>query len=114
MHFGEVLEEARYIQAIQLAYTSGIRTFVSADVYGTGKADEILGVALRGIDRSTYCLVGTIGHDFYTGQRDGSKGYPRFTDPTLRGHGGLLTSGLFGVCSEVLPPRVGRVLASSR
>ena len=85
MHFGEVLEEARYIQAIQLAYTSGIRTFVSADVYGTGKADEILGVALRGIDRSTYCLVGTIGHDFYTGQRDGSKGYPRFTDATLRG-----------------------------
>ncbi len=85
MHFGDVLEEDRYIQAIQLAYTSGIRTFVSADVYGAGKADEVLGVALRGIDRSSYCLVGTLGHDFYDGQRDGSKGYPRFTDPALRG-----------------------------
>jgi aryl-alcohol dehydrogenase-like predicted oxidoreductase len=26
-----------------------------------------------------------IGHDFYEGQRQGSKGYPRFTDPELRG-----------------------------
>lgn len=85
MHFGEVLEEDRFIEAIQLAYTSGIRTFMTADVYGSGKADEVLGQALRGIDRSTYSLVGTIGHDFYEGQRDGSKGYPRFTDPSLRG-----------------------------
>ena len=85
MHFGEVLEEDRFINAIQLAYTSGIRTFMSSDVYGSGKADELLGLALRGIDRATYCLVGTIGHDFYEGQRDGSKGYPRFTNPELRG-----------------------------
>jgi aryl-alcohol dehydrogenase-like predicted oxidoreductase len=85
MHFGEVLEEERFIRAIQLAYTSGIRTFMSADVYGSGKADEMLGVALRGIDRASYSLVGTLGHDFYEGQRDGSKGYPRFTDPALRG-----------------------------
>jgi aryl-alcohol dehydrogenase-like predicted oxidoreductase len=85
MHFGEVLEEERFIQAIQLAYQSGIRTFMSADVYGAGKADEMLGTALKGIERSTYSLVGTLGHDFYEGQRDGSKGYPRFTDPSLRG-----------------------------
>jgi aryl-alcohol dehydrogenase-like predicted oxidoreductase len=26
-----------------------------------------------------------VGHDFYTGQRDGPKGFPRFTDPRLRG-----------------------------
>ena len=83
MHFGEVLEEERFISAIQLAYQSGIRTFMSADVYGSGKADELLGVALKGIDRSTYSLVGTLGHDFYEGLRDGSKGYPRFTDPAL-------------------------------
>ena len=83
MHFGEVLEEERFISAIQLAYQSGIRTFMSADVYGSGKADELLGVALKGIDRSTYSLVGTLGHDFYEGVRDGSKGYPRFTDPAL-------------------------------
>ena len=35
-----------------------------------------------------YCLVGAIGHDFYTGERDGAKGFPRFTDPRLRGSDG--------------------------
>lgn len=84
MHFGETLTEARFISCIQTAYESGIRTFVTADVYGNGKADELLGYALSGIDRSSYSLVGMIGHDFYEGQRLGSRGYPRFTDPVLR------------------------------
>ena len=26
-----------------------------------------------------------MGHDFYDGEREGAKGYPRFTDPRLRG-----------------------------
>ena len=30
------------------------------------------------------CVVGAVGHDFYTGERDGPKGFPRFTDPRLR------------------------------
>jgi aryl-alcohol dehydrogenase-like predicted oxidoreductase len=29
--------------------------------------------------------VGAVGHDFYEGERDGAKGFPRFTDPRLRG-----------------------------
>ncbi|MEZ5303137.1 MAG: chlorite dismutase family protein [Verrucomicrobiales bacterium] len=85
MHFGEMLDEDRYLSVIQRAYESGIRTFMTADVYGVGEADTMLGKALAGIDRSTYCLVGIIGHDFYDGKRVGSKGYPRFTDPSLRG-----------------------------
>ena len=32
--------------------------------------------------------MGAIGHDFYTGERDGAKGFPRFTDPRLRGPDG--------------------------
>ena len=84
MHFGESLEEDRYLECIRLAYESGIRTFVTADVYGQGKADVALAEALAGYPRDSYCLVGTIGHDFYEGSRDGSKGYPRFTDPKLR------------------------------
>ena len=35
--------------------------------------------------REDYCLVGAVGHDFYEGQRDGAKGFPRFTDARLRG-----------------------------
>ena len=85
MHFGETLDEDRFIQCIETAYESGIRTFVTSDVYGNGKADELLGRALAGIHRATYSLVGMIGHDFYHGQRQGSRGYPRFTDPELRG-----------------------------
>ena len=85
MHFGETLSEERFLGCIKTAYDSGIRTFVTSDVYGNGKADELLGKALAGIDRSTYSLVGMIGHDFYDGQRKGSQGYPRFTDPELRG-----------------------------
>jgi aryl-alcohol dehydrogenase-like predicted oxidoreductase len=30
-------------------------------------------------------LAGAVGHDFYAGERDGAKGFPRFTDPRLRG-----------------------------
>lgn len=85
MHFGETLSEERFIGCIQTAYESGTRTFVTSDVYGNGKADELLGKALQGIDRASYSLVGMIGHDFYNGQRQGSRGYPRLTDPELRG-----------------------------
>lgn len=85
MHFGEPLDEARFLAVIQRAYQRGVRTFVTADVYGNGAADEMLGRALAGLPRDSYCLVGTVGHDFYSGQRDGAKGFPRFTDPRLRG-----------------------------
>ena len=58
---------------------------ITADVYGAGEADSALGRALAGVPRESYCLVGAIGHDFYEGERDGAKGFPRFTDPRLRG-----------------------------
>jgi aryl-alcohol dehydrogenase-like predicted oxidoreductase len=44
----------------------------------------MLGRALAGLPRESYCLVGAVGHDFYSGKRDGSKGFPRFTNPQLR------------------------------
>jgi aryl-alcohol dehydrogenase-like predicted oxidoreductase len=84
MHFGEPIAEERYLQLIHLAYQSGIRTFMTADVYGTGAADESLGKALTGFPRQSYCLVGAIGHDFYSGKREGAKGFPRFTNSVLR------------------------------
>src|SRR4051812_31049837 len=87
MHFGEALDEKRFVTLIQHAYEKGIRTFMTADVYGNGQADEILGRALAGVPRDSYCLIGAIGHDFYTGKREGAKGYPRFTNAALRGPG---------------------------
>src|SRR6266404_7059925 len=85
LHFGGPLSEERFLKVIQHAYRGGIRSFLTADVYGNGVADEMLGRALTGLPRETYCLVGAVGHDFYTGKREGSKGYPRFTDASLRG-----------------------------
>lgn len=84
MHFGEALDDARFLQVIRQAYEQGIRTFMTADVYGTGAGDEMLGRALADFPRDTYCLVGAVGHDFYEGKRDGPKGFPRFTHPALR------------------------------
>lgn len=84
MHYGQPLEDAQWIRVAQHAYQRGIRTFLTADVYGNGQADEILGRSLAGLARESYCLVGAVGHDFYSGKRDGAKGYPRFTNPQLR------------------------------
>jgi aryl-alcohol dehydrogenase-like predicted oxidoreductase len=86
MHFGEPLSDER-LQAL-LRPGAGIDTVITADAYGAGDADRVLGSALEGIDRDSYCLVGAIGHDFYEGERDGAKGFPRFTDPRLRGPDG--------------------------
>jgi aryl-alcohol dehydrogenase-like predicted oxidoreductase len=83
MHFGEPLEDER-LQAL-LRPGAGIDTVITADAYGAGEADLALGRALRGLPREQYCLIGAIGHDFYRGEREGAKGFPRFTDPRLRG-----------------------------
>jgi aryl-alcohol dehydrogenase-like predicted oxidoreductase len=88
MHFGEPLSDERFLGVIRHAYDQGIRTFMTADVYGNGAADEMIGRALSGLPRESYCLVGAVGHDFYEGKREGSKGYPRFTNPALRGPAG--------------------------
>src|SRR3954452_218615 len=83
MHFGEPLDDERL--AALLRPDDKIRTVITADAYGAGEADALLGRALEGLDRDRYTLVGAIGHDFYTGEREGAKGFPRFTDPRLRG-----------------------------
>ncbi|MFN8159874.1 MAG: aldo/keto reductase [Solirubrobacterales bacterium] len=83
MRFGEAIDADRY--AALLRPGDGIETVITADVYGMGAADRALGEALAGVDRDSYSLAGAIGHDFYTGERDGAKGFPRFTNPRLRG-----------------------------
>ncbi len=48
----------------------------------------MLGRAIAGLPRESMCVVGAVGHDFYEGERAGPKGFPRFTDPALRGPDG--------------------------
>src|SRR5690242_20109247 len=85
MRFGAPIGRDRLAQLLRPG--DGITTVITADVYGTGEADRDVGAALHGLDRDAYTLVGMIGHDFLTGERAGAKGYPRFTDQSLRGQG---------------------------
>lgn len=86
LHYGETIEEDRLAALLRPA--EGIDTVLTADVYGAGEADSLLGRALEGVAREDYSLVGAVGHDFYEGERNGPKGFPRFTDPSLRGPDG--------------------------
>jgi aryl-alcohol dehydrogenase-like predicted oxidoreductase len=86
MHFGEPLPDDRLVALLRPG--DDVRTVMTADAYGAGEADRILGRALEGLQRERFVAVGAVGHDFYEGEREGAKGYPRFTDPRLRGAGG--------------------------
>jgi aryl-alcohol dehydrogenase-like predicted oxidoreductase len=83
MRFGDPVDDDRL--AALLRPDQRIATVLTADAYGAGDADRLLGRALAGVPRDGYALAGAIGHDFYAGERDGAKGFPRFTDPRLRG-----------------------------
>jgi aryl-alcohol dehydrogenase-like predicted oxidoreductase len=85
LRFGEAIEPDR-LEAL-LRPGDGIDTVMTADVYGEGDADSLVGRALAGVARDEFSLVGAVGHDFYEGEREGPRGFPRFTDPSLRGPG---------------------------
>src|SRR5512144_564811 len=82
LRFGEAIETERL--EVLLGPGDGIGTVLTADAYGAGEADSLLGRALAGEDRDSYSLVGAVGHDFYEGERNGPRGFPRFTSPSLR------------------------------
>ena len=86
MHFGEPLDDDRLVPLLRP--DALIRTVVTADVYGQGEADRVVARSLAGLERAAFRVIGCVGHDFYSGVRDGSKGFPRFTDPALRDAGG--------------------------
>ena len=85
MHFGEPIDDDRLVSLLRPG--DGIDTVITADVYGAGEADAMLGRAIEGVERDSFSLVGAVGHDFVDGERDGPRGFPRFTDPRLRGPG---------------------------
>jgi aryl-alcohol dehydrogenase-like predicted oxidoreductase len=103
MHFGEPLDDERL--AALLRPDERAHTVITADAYGAGEADALLGRALQGVDRDSVCLVGAIGHDFYEGEREGAKGFPRFTDPRLRGPDGY--AGYVRMATERSLERIG-------
>jgi aryl-alcohol dehydrogenase-like predicted oxidoreductase len=103
MHFGEPLDDERLVALLRP--DERVRTVITADAYGAGAADALLGRALEAVERDSYCLVGAVGHDFYEGEREGSKGFPRFTDPRLRGEDGY--AGYLRMAAERSLERIG-------
>jgi aryl-alcohol dehydrogenase-like predicted oxidoreductase len=103
MHFGAPLDDDRLVALLRP--DQRLRTVITADAYGAGEADRLLGRALDGVARDAYCLVGAVGHDFYAGEREGAKGYPRFTDPRLRGEDDY--AGYLRMATEASLERVG-------
>jgi aryl-alcohol dehydrogenase-like predicted oxidoreductase len=103
MHFGEPLDDDRMLALLRP--DDRIRTVMTADAYGAGDADVLLGRALEGADRDAFSLVGAIGHDFYEGEREGAKGFPRFTDPRLRAPDGY--AGYLRMATERSLERIG-------
>lgn len=105
LHFGEPIAEER-LEAL-LTPGGGLDTLLTADAYGAGEADRALGRALRGAARDDVCVIGAIGHDFYEGEREGAKGYPRFTDPRLRGAAGTEYADYVRMATERSLARLG-------
>jgi aryl-alcohol dehydrogenase-like predicted oxidoreductase len=83
LHFGEPIDEERLVALLRPG--GGVSTIITAEAYGSGAADTFVGRALEGVARQDSFVVGAVGHDFYEGEREGAKGFPRFTDPRLRG-----------------------------
>ena len=83
LRFGEAIEPERLERLLRPG--DGIETVMTADAYGQGEADSLVGRALGGLGRDGFSLVGAVGHDFYEGERQGPRGFPRFTDSALRG-----------------------------
>ena len=103
MRFGVEIDEQRL--ASLLRPDEGIATLLTADAYGEGAADELLGRALGGVPRESFSLIGAVGHDFYAGEREGPRGFPRFTDPRLRGADGY--AGYLRMAAERSLERLG-------
>ena len=80
--YGEKVDTDRLVEVLRPG--GGIDTVITADTYGQGEADRLLGRAIEGVERDSFSLVGAVGHDFYEGERDGPRGFPRFTQPGLR------------------------------
>ena len=103
MRFGEPLDDDRLVALFRP--DERVRTVITADTYGQGEADAMLGRAVADLSRETYSLVGAVGHDFYSGERVGAKGFPRFTDPALRGPDGY--AGYLRMAAERSLERLG-------
>ena len=61
MGWGDV-SRADAIETVQYAFEQGIARFDTADVYGHGRANRLIGEALSGVKRETYAIALKVGY----------------------------------------------------
>ena len=83
MRFGVPVGDERLTTLLRPG--ADVSTVITADVYGTVTPTARSAPRCAGSTGRATGWSGMIGHDFVDGERQGAKGYPRFTDPALRG-----------------------------
>ena len=58
-YFGEV-QDNDSIECIHTYLDHGLNTFDTAEIYGNGRSEEVLGRALKGVDRERYVLISKV------------------------------------------------------
>ena len=74
MHFGERIDDRRL--DVLLRPDERVRTVVTADVYGQGDADRVVGAALADMDRDAFRVVGMVATTSCTGRGTGPRASP--------------------------------------
>ena len=78
MRFGEAIDEDRLVALLRPG--DGIRHGPDRRRLRGGRGGPAARARARGTRRATrYFVAGAVGHDFYEGERQGAKGFPRFT-----------------------------------
>lgn len=63
-YFGSA-DDQKSVSAIKKALEIGVQTFDTAELYGKGRAEQVLGEALQGADRESYVLISKAWTDHY-------------------------------------------------
>jgi voltage-dependent potassium channel beta subunit len=68
--FGTAVDDDRAARIVRRALDLGVNLFDTANVYGQGRAEEVLGRALAGVDRSSYVVATKVFGEMGPGPND--------------------------------------------
>jgi aryl-alcohol dehydrogenase-like predicted oxidoreductase len=83
--WGKKIQEDEAIRMIKKAYDLGINFFETADMYGKGKSEKLLGQALKGV-RDEVVISTKFGYDFESAAQIGHSELPQRFDPLFTEH----------------------------
>lgn len=83
--WGKKIQEDEAIRMIKKAYDLGINFFETADMYGKGKSEKLLGQALKGV-RDEVVISTKYGYDFESAAQIGHSELPQRFDPLFTEH----------------------------